>query len=44
MSFLWFSVTGAGLARKQWEAGWEGLRGGCGLDVCGCGARAGNKF
>ena len=42
--FLWFSVTSAGLGRKQCWAGWEGLRGGSGLDVCGCGARAGNKF
>ena len=22
-------------------AGWDGLRGGCGLEVCGCGAGAG---
>jgi len=26
-------VTGAGFGRKQWGAGWEGLRGGSGQKV-----------
>jgi len=30
-------VSGAGLGRKQFGAGWEGVRGGCKLEVCGIG-------
>jgi len=27
-------VSGAGLGQKQFGAGWEGVRGGCELEVC----------
>jgi len=39
-------VTGSDLGRKQCGAGagWEGLRGGCRLEVCGCGPGAGKNF
>jgi len=37
-------VTGAGLGGKQCGAGWEGLRGECGLEVCGCGAGEDKNF
>jgi len=30
------------LGRKECGAGWEGLQGGCGLEVCGC--ETGLKF
>ena len=37
-------MTGAGLGRKQCEAGAGSCIGGCGLEVCACGTGQGKTF